>query len=130
MQTDAADLKGAITRFVIIESPFAGTGWWPLSVWRRWRNMRYARACMADALSRGEAPFASHMLYTQPGVLRDGVPSERRLGIAAGLHIAQRADATIVYKDHGISSGMRQGIEHAQRCGRPVEYRTIYQTFL
>jgi hypothetical protein len=33
----------------------------------------------------GEAPIASHLLYTQPGVLRDEIPEERRHGIDAGL---------------------------------------------
>lgn len=31
---------------VIVESPYKGHGWWPLSVFRRWRNVRYARACV------------------------------------------------------------------------------------
>ena len=41
------------------------------------RNVRYARACVRDSLLRGEAPIASHLLYTQPGVLRDNVAGER-----------------------------------------------------
>ena len=103
-------------RLVAIESPFSGN---------TERNLRYARAAMADCLSRGEAPLASHALYTQPGVLCDAVPSERALGIAAGLAWAGRADATVVYTDMGISDGMRLGIADAERIGRPVEYRSI-----
>ena len=38
-------------KLVIVESPFAGD---------TERNIRYARACLADCLRRGEAPFASH----------------------------------------------------------------------
>lgn len=49
-------------RRVIVESPYAGD---------IERNMRYLRACLADCLRRGEAPFASHAIYTQPGVLDD-----------------------------------------------------------
>ena len=45
--------------------------------------MAYARACVADCLRRGEAPIASHLLYTQPGVLDDDVPEERAQGIAS-----------------------------------------------
>ena len=63
-------------RLVIIESPYAGNV--PL-------NLLYLRACMRDCLSRGEAPFASHALYTQPGVLDDGDPAERAHGIEAGF---------------------------------------------
>ena len=61
---------------VIIESPYAGDVE---------RNLRYARAAMKDCLHRGEAPYASHLLYTQEGVLDDDVPGERKLGISAGL---------------------------------------------
>ena len=112
-------------RFVIVESPYAGRGWWPLSAWRHWRNVAYARACIADCLRRAEAPFASHLIYTQPGVLRDRIPTERGLGISAGLEIALRADRTVVYTDRGISAGMCHGIEHAHNSDRPVEYRTL-----
>ena len=101
-------------RLVIIESPYAGDVE---------RNVAYARACMADCLRRGEAPFASHLLYTQPGVLDDSVPSERKLGIEAGLAWGAMADATVVYTELGITAGMTQGIERAHAAGRPVEYR-------
>jgi len=66
-------------RRVIVESPYKG------NLIQRWFNRRYARACLHDCLRRGEAPFASHLLYTQPGVLRDGVALEREQGIRAGL---------------------------------------------
>jgi hypothetical protein len=112
-------------RMVIVESPYAGHGWWPLSLWRRRRNIRYARACVADCLKRGEAPFASHLLYTQPGVLDDGNAAQRQHGILAGLAIGARADASAVYADLGISGGMRQGIMAAYNVNRPVEYRTL-----
>lgn len=103
-------------RRVIIESPYAGDVA---------RNVRYARACMADCLRRGEAPLASHLLYTQPGILRDEVPEERALGIEAGLVWALQADATVVYTDLGWSRGMRAGVLHAEAARRPVEIRTL-----
>jgi hypothetical protein len=112
-------------RMVIVESPYAGHGWWLLALWRRWMNIRYARACLADCLRRGEAPFASHLLYTQPGVLDDGNTVERRQGILAGLEVGLRADRTVVYTDLGLSGGMRQGIAAANDADRPVEYRTL-----
>lgn len=65
-------------RLVIIESPYAGPT--PEAVAA---NVAYARACLLDSLRRGEAPIASHLLYTQ--VLNDLIPEERALGIAAGL---------------------------------------------
>lgn len=91
----------------------------------RWRNRRYARKCLRHSLKLGEAPIASHLLYTQPGVLRDHVPSERRWGIAAGLAWRAVADASVVYCDRGISSGMQHGIAAAREAGLPVEERYI-----
>lgn len=113
-------------RLVILESPYQGKGIWPLSALRRWRNRRYARAALRHSLMLGEAPLASHLLYTQPGVLRDDVPTERRLGIEAGLAWGYRAEATVVYIDHGISGGMATGINRAHSECRKVEYRSIY----
>ena len=106
-------------RLVIIESPYAGD---------IEANTAYARAAVRDSLSRCEAPIASHLLYTQPGVLRDDVPDERKWGIQAGLAWGAVAQATVVYTDRGISSGMRWGIENAKKAGRPVEFRTLGTT--
>lgn len=103
---------------VCLESPFAGDVE---------ENIRYARACVRDCLNRGEAPVASHLLYTQPGILNDDVPSERQWGIDAGLACAKLAEKTVVYTDRGISRGMQYGIENATNCGRVVEYRKLYE---
>ena len=106
-------------RRVVVESPFAG------NVIQRWLNRRYARRCLRDCLQRGESPFASHLLYAQPGVLRDGVAHERDLGIRAGLEWGEQAQVTAVYVDRGISAGMQRGIEAAEKAGRPVERRSL-----
>lgn len=103
-------------RLVVIESPYAGDVE---------KNLRYVRAAMADCLLRGEAPFASHALYTQLGVLRDEVPEERTLGIEAGLAWGLKADATVVYTDLGTSRGMELGIEAAKAAGRSIEFRSL-----
>jgi hypothetical protein len=103
-------------RRVILESPYAGDVE---------ANVAYARWCLRDCLIRGEAPIASHLLYTQPGVLDDKVPGERALGIEAGLTWGTEAEATVVYTARGISSGMKYGIERAKKEGRPVEHRNV-----
>jgi hypothetical protein len=103
-------------RRVILESPFAGD---------TEANIEYARRCMRDALARGEAPIASHLLYTQPGILRDEVPQERQWGIDAGLAWRAVAEASVVYTDRGISEGMEYGIAAARAAGLPVEMRSI-----
>ena len=103
-------------RTVVLESPFAGD----VEL-----NVRYARACLRDCLLRGEAPFASHLLYTQPGVLNDDDPNERSMGINAGFVIGLGYETTVVYTDLGISDGMKMGIALALKIERPVEYRTL-----
>ena len=103
-------------RRVIVESPFSGD---------TDRNLRYMRAALRDCLVRGEAPLASHGLYTQPGVLDDSQPAERLLGMSAGFAWTAMAEAVVVYCDLGISGGMARGIFEAGRLDVPVEYRRI-----
>lgn len=78
---------------------------------------------MRDSIERGEAPFASHLIYTQGDLLDDNVPAERQRGIACGLEWGTVADLVAVYTDLGISEGMARGIEHATEQGLPVVYR-------
>lgn len=85
------------------------------------RNVTYARLAMRDCFLRGHEPFASHVLYTQPLILNDDVPEERDLGINAGLSWGAMAERTVLYVDLGISTGMRFGVENAQKAQRPVD---------
>lgn len=101
---------------VILESPYAGDVD---------KNVAYARAALRDSLLRGEAPVASHLLYTQPGVLDDDDPDERTRGIEAGLAWGPVAEATVAYVDLGITEGMQRGIERARDEGRPVHLRKL-----
>lgn len=116
-------------RRVIVESPYAGDVE---------RNLRYLRACLRDCLRRGEAPFASHGLYTQPGVLDDSLPAQREHGIQAGFAWRECADATVVYTNLGKSHGMECGVAAAEEFRaalrvqgwnpdqvHPIEYRQI-----
>lgn len=104
-------------RLVILESPYAGDVE---------ANVEYARACVRDSVLRGEAPIASHLLYTQPGILDDTVPAERQQGIDAGLAWRAVAQASVVYTDRGISKGMEYGIAAARDAGIPVEFRSLF----
>jgi hypothetical protein len=103
-------------RLVILESPFAGDI--P-------RNKAYARVCLRDSLLRSESPIASHLLYTQPGILDDTIPDEREWGINAGLEWYTVASACIVCVDLGISRGMLLGMERAKSLDIPVIHRSI-----
>lgn len=107
-------------RLVVIESPFAAGRGFSVE-----ENIAYARRCMADCLGRGEAPIASHLLYTQESVLDDSVPEERKLGIEAGLRWATKAEVSIFYIDHGWSVGMLAAFARADHEGRPVEIRGL-----
>lgn len=104
-------------KLVILESPYAGN----IDL-----NVAYARLAVRDALSRGESPMCSHLLYTQPTILRDAVPEERQWGIDAGLEWGRVAELTVVYTDLGISRGMQYGIDAAEKAGRPIEYRKLF----
>jgi hypothetical protein len=103
-------------RLVIVESPYAGD----IS-----RNVAYARAALADCLRRGESPIASHLLYTQPGVLDDSIPTERALGISAGLAWRHVAEAAVFYIDRGWSAGMNAALDLYERMPKPVEIRKL-----
>jgi hypothetical protein len=116
LKRDARSAPDCHMRLVILESPYAGD---------IEANVDYARACVRDSLSRGEAPIASHLLYTQPGILRDEIDEERQWGIDAGLAWSKVAEATVVYTDLGISRGMEYGIANAEAAGRPIERRAI-----
>lgn len=101
---------------VVLESPFAGDVE---------RNLRYVRAAISDSLLRGEAPFASHALYTQPNVLDDDIHHERELGIQAGFVWGELAETRVVYLDLGISGGMMRGIKEAERLNQGLEFRSV-----
>lgn len=100
---------------VIIESPFAGD----------FKNVRYSRECIRDCLDRGESPFASHLLYTQKGILDDTIPDERRRGIAAANGWLEVADYVAVYMDLGVTRGMLIGVAKASKLSKPIHLRWL-----
>lgn len=107
----------ALMELVIVESPYKGTD---IQVEI---HSKYAKRCLHHCLTRGEAPFASHVLYTL--VLDDKKPAERELGMMAGLRWTAVAHVVAVYTDYGISDGMKAGIERAVLQGKKIEYRSI-----
>ena len=125
-------------RLVIIETPYSS----PLDEDKSFpgtseANLRYARACMADSIRRGEAPFASHLLYTQLGILDDTSPEQRDLGMCCGAawvrHLAEWRDPVkawgplcAVYTDLGLTSGMKHGIQLASARGIKIVFRSLH----
>lgn len=110
--------------FTIVESPYMGATQELLA-----RNKAYARAAIRDSILKGEAPFASHLLYTQPGVLRDEVHEERELGMGLGWHIMKHADRVVFYTDLGWSSGMLRGKVAANDARKQILERTLGPSF-
>lgn len=88
---------------VVIESPYAGDVE---------KNVDYLHRCMMDAIDRGEAPFASHMVY--PFYLDDDKPEQRENGIQLGFAWLEVADRQIFYIDNGFSEGMMKAFIKGQ----------------
>lgn len=101
-------------RRAILESPFASNVE---------KNRLYAIACARDMLSRGEAPFASHLIY--PQLFAKYTEEARQQGMAAGRIWIPAAELTVVYTDLGITEGMIRGIAEAEAKGIPVERRRL-----
>lgn len=93
------------------------------SPWRDGEYSSYALACLRDSLSRGEAPFASHLLYTQ--VLDDADTEERAHGMAMGDAWREIADKVVFYVDHGWTEGMIDGFNKAYEQGKVFEVRRL-----
>ena len=103
-------------KLVIIESPFAGN---------IKENIKYAKLCVRNSLLKGESPIASHLLYTQEGILNDDIPDERKLGIDAGLAWKRVANIHAFYIDKGISQGMKYAMKYSTQNNIPIEFRSI-----
>ena len=101
-------------KLVVIESPYAGD---------IERNLTYASRAMAWAIERSMAPIASHLLYTQPGILDDAKPDQRTLGMFLGYEWMKQAHEVYFFEDYGWSSGMVQAKHMAALLGKRV--RTI-----
>ena len=99
---------------VIVESPFVGNFE---------KNIYYARLCILDCLQRGEAPFASHLLY--PQCLNDERPADRTLGMNAGAAWALAATKRIFYIDLGMSPGMKIAKKAAKKLNQIIEIRRL-----
>jgi len=106
---------------VVIESPYAADSEEGIDL-----NEAYGELCMHDCLvNHNESPYASHLLYTRRFVLRDEIPKDRKLGIAAGFCWRDVADKTVFYKDLGMTKGMNQGVKDCEEKDNPYEIRNL-----
>lgn len=99
-------------RKVTIESPYRGN---------IEQNKAYLRICMLDSIERGEAPSASHKLYTD--VLDDDNEEERLLGIELGFAWLKASDLVAFYEDLGWSPGMKACL----KCLKYARFRVPYE---
>lgn len=106
---------------VVIESPYAAKTEDGILL-----NEAYGELCMHDCLVNfNESPYASHLLYTRPLVLRDEVPEDRKLGIQAGFFWRDVAEKTVFYTDLGMTDGMVEGLEDCKKKGKPYNIRRL-----
>ena len=100
-----------------IESPYDGPNDQTIK-----RNILYARLACRWALEHGYFPYASHLFFTQPGILDDKIPEERELGIRAGKSIIKTsAKVSLFFLDLGESKGMTYGRQAAAEAGRQIK---------
>lgn len=99
---------------IILESPYAGN---------IHRNLTYLNRCLRHCLLQGEAPFASHRMYTE--ALWDSVPAERELGITAGYVWWEFAEYIVFYTDYKWSDGMNKALDRAKYDNKTFYCRQI-----
>lgn len=108
--------------FTIVESPLRGhpDGYEA--------GLAYARCCLRHAISLGDTPWMSHLLYTQ--ALNDTIPQDRSKGLELHMNIIKLAlfmpvARMAIYADYGISEGMQEAIDYAHHLQITVTERFI-----
>lgn len=86
------------------------------------QNLVYARLALLNSLLRGEAPLASHLLYTQ---VWSEKPELRAGGIMAGIEVHHVCGLVALYTDLGVSTGMKAAEDHAALIHAERGRRTI-----
>lgn len=117
-QKEVLAVKFKNRKTVIIESPYASEDPSKLA-----QHIMYAKLCLKDSLSRGEAPMVSHLLYNL--VINDRQVSEHDAALLSHLSWLAHADLVAVYSDYGVSPGMQASINQANIKAKKVEYRLL-----
>ncbi len=82
------------------------------------RNIDYAQMLTRQAIEAGLAPITPHLYMTQ--CLNENNPEERAAGMAAGLALLESCDFILVGVRYGISEGMSEEIQRADKLGLDV----------
>lgn len=110
----------ATRRLVIIESPYSNDDLTMVN-----RHTLYAKQCLKDSFKRGEAPFSSHILYSD--ALNYRVRIDKDIGLISHVSWIAVCDLVAVYVDFGLSEGMQLAVNVAKIKHKRIEYRTIGQ---
>lgn len=79
------------------------------------RNLQYARELTRIALDNDFVPITPHLYLTQ--AVNDEVPKEREKGMMAGKELLKHCKYILIGSKYGLSEGMLEEIELAQKCG-------------
>ncbi len=108
-------------RRIYVSSPFGSPDPWIV-----WLNVQVARDVCRAILERGDAPYASHLIY--PEVLGEDSGAARETGLQAALAFVEACDevawALPPWVD-GPTPGMRGELRRALELGKPVWRATI-----
>lgn len=100
---------------VMIESPYSGDVE---------ANEDYARTALWDSLERGEAPIATHLLWTQ--VWDDTCEKTRSTALSRCRTLRNRVDNVVFYVDLGFSDGMKRALAECIEDDLSYEFRSGY----
>lgn len=99
-------------KYCYICSPYRG------NIFKRIRNIRYARELTERAINAGFAPITPHLYITQ--VLNDKIQAERQQGLEIGRDLLNVCEIVFVGEKYGISAGMEVELELAKKSGKQI----------
>lgn len=85
----------------------------------------YLRRAMVDSISRGESPYASHLLL--PQVLDEDDPEQRAIGMECGHAWLWGSEYVVAYVDGpgGVTPGMLERMNLARANSIRIELRML-----
>lgn len=107
-------------KMVVLETRFVSKDIKTMIMYRK-----FTLACIRGCLKRGEALYASHMMFAETNTLDEFSAEELTLGMVAGFLWSNQATKTVVYTDLGIGKGIAKGIETAKLNSKEIEYKTL-----
>lgn len=107
-------------RVTFVSSPFRAE-----TVEQKIRYERYVRDACRDCITRGEVPIAPHLYL--PKLLDDADELDRELALEMCRSLIDRVNCVAFYGDYGVSEGMNEEYEHANRksCRATVRWRFL-----